>query len=128
MKKISWGIIGLGNMALQFADAFKYVKNANLKAISSKNLHKLNNFREKFNIPNNVQGVIVLNVETNSDASKKGILPGDIIREVSQNQIFSPLDLQNRLQEEIKASRDFALLLINRKGNLSYIAVKINKN
>ena len=84
--------------------------------------------KEKFNIPNNVQGVIVLNVETNSDASKKGILPGDIISEVSQNQIFSPLDLQNRLQEEIKASRDFALLLINRKGNLSYIAVKINKN
>ena len=79
-------------------------------------------------MPNNVQGVIVLNVETNSDASKKGILPGDIISEVSQNQIFSPLDLQNRLQEEIKASRDFALLLINRKGNLSYIAVKINKN
>ena len=42
--------------------------------------------KEKFNIPNNVQGVIVLNVETNSDASKKGILPGDIISEVSQNQ------------------------------------------
>ena len=53
MKKISWGIIGLGNMALQFADAFKYVKNASLKAISSKNLHKLNNFREKFNIEPN---------------------------------------------------------------------------
>ncbi len=53
MKKISWGIIGLGNIALQFADAFKYVKNASLKAISSKNLHKLNNFREKFNIEPN---------------------------------------------------------------------------
>jgi len=53
MKKISWGIIGLGNIALQFADAFKYVKNANLKAISSKNLHKVNSFREKFNIEPN---------------------------------------------------------------------------
>ena len=84
--------------------------------------------KEKFNIPNNVEGVIILNVETGSDASKKGILPGDIISEVSQNLIFSPLDLQNRLQDEINASRDFALLLINRKGNLSYIAVKINKN
>ena len=84
--------------------------------------------KEKFNIPNNVEGVIILNVETGSDASIKGILPGDIISEVSQNLIFSPLDLQNRLQDEINASRDFALLLINRKGNLSYIAVKINKN
>ena len=30
--------------------------------------------------------------------------------------------------EEIKSSRDFALLLINRKGTLSYIALKLNNN
>ena len=33
-----------------------------------------------------------------------------------------------RVAEEINAERDFALILINRKGNLSYIAVKISKN
>ncbi len=85
-------------------------------------------FKEKFNLPNNVQGVIVLNVDSNSDASKKGIMPGDIISEVSQFSIFNVLDLKTKLQEEIKASRDFALLLINRQGNLTYMAVKINKN
>ena len=48
--------------------------------------------------------------------------------EISQNKIFSPSDLKFRLDQEINSSRDFALLLINRKGTLSYIAVKINKN
>jgi len=85
-------------------------------------------FKEKFNIPNNVQGVIVLNVDSNSDASKKGIIPGDIISEISQFSIFNVEDLKTKLQDEIKASRDFALLLINRKGTLTYMAVKINKN
>ena len=32
------------------------------------------------------------------------------------------------IDEEIKSSRDFALLLINRKGTLSYIALKLNNN
>jgi len=33
-----------------------------------------------------------------------------------------------RVNEEIKSARDFTLLLINRKGTLSYIAVKLSKN
>ena len=84
--------------------------------------------KRKFNIPLNTKGVIVLNVQSESDAASKGILPGDIIMEISQNKIFSPSDLKFRLDQEINSSRDFALLLINRKGTLSYIAVKINKN
>ena len=33
-----------------------------------------------------------------------------------------------RVAEEIRSSRDFALMLINRKGTLSYIALKLKKN
>lgn len=53
MKKVNWGIIGLGQIAIQFANAFKYVKNAKLKGISSRSLSKLNNFSKKFNIDKN---------------------------------------------------------------------------
>ena len=53
MKKVNWGIIGLGQIAIQFADAFKYVKNAKLKGISSRSLNNLVNFRKKFNIDKN---------------------------------------------------------------------------
>lgn len=52
MKKINWGIIGLGSIASQFAKGFKYVDNAKLLAIASKTTSKLKKFQEDFNISN----------------------------------------------------------------------------
>ena len=50
MKKINWGIIGLGSIANKFADGFKYSQNANLLAISSLDNAKLKKFQKKFSI------------------------------------------------------------------------------
>ena len=50
MKKINWGIIGLGNIANKFAEAFKYSRNGKLLGIASNNLDNLNKFRDKYNI------------------------------------------------------------------------------
>ena len=52
MKKINWGIIGLGNIALKFADAFKDTTNATLLAISSRDSEKIKKFEEYFKIEN----------------------------------------------------------------------------
>ena len=81
--------------------------------------------RNRFNIPDNLNGVIVVDVESGSDASTKGILPGDIIMEVAQNKVYSVYDVKMRILAEINASRDFTLLLLNRKGELSFIALNI---
>ena len=50
MKKINWGIIGLGNIAHKFLGGFKNVKNSNILAIGSKNYSKLKKFKEEFKI------------------------------------------------------------------------------
>lgn len=50
---INWGIIGLGNVALKFAEAFKDSNNSKLKAVSSKTKDKINKFQKKFNIDKN---------------------------------------------------------------------------
>ena len=50
MKKINWGIIGLGNIAQNFSDSFQEVRNANLLAISSNNPIKLEKFQKKYDI------------------------------------------------------------------------------
>jgi len=47
---INWGIIGLGNVALKFAEAFKDSNNSKLKAVSSNTEDKINKFQKKFNI------------------------------------------------------------------------------
>ena len=50
MKKINWGIIGLGNIANQFANAFAIVDNANIKGIASHHKDKLLSFQKRFNV------------------------------------------------------------------------------
>ena len=63
MKKINWGIIGLGNIAHEFSKAFAETNNAKLLAISSKDKNKLKKFKQQFNIDskfsfNNYQDLI----------------------------------------------------------------------
>ena len=50
MKQVNWGIIGLGNIALKFAQSFKFIDNAIIRGISSKDSQKLEYFKKKFQI------------------------------------------------------------------------------
>ena len=50
MKKINWGIIGLGNIAKKFAEGFFFLDNAIVRGIASTNNYKLNSFKKKFNV------------------------------------------------------------------------------
>ena len=50
---IKWGIVGLGNVAHEFAKSFYNIKNAKLIAIASKTQNNLTKFKDKFNIEQN---------------------------------------------------------------------------
>ena len=50
MKKVNWGIIGLGAIATQFAKGFEGLSNSKLLAIASKNNDKLSKFKENLKI------------------------------------------------------------------------------
>jgi len=50
MKKINWGIIGLGDIANSHLNSFKSLNNCKLKGIASKNLQNLKNFKENLDI------------------------------------------------------------------------------
>ena len=41
---VEWGIIGLGNIAFEFAKSFQYSKNANLLAVASNSVEKIKLF------------------------------------------------------------------------------------
>ncbi|MFV5693720.1 Gfo/Idh/MocA family protein [Flavobacterium sp. LT1R49] len=47
--KIKWGIIGLGNIAQQFADDLMLVHDAKIVAVASRNSEKAQEFAEKYN-------------------------------------------------------------------------------
>jgi len=50
VKKVNWGIIGLGAIATQFAKGFEGLSNSKLLAIASKNTDKLSKFKENLKI------------------------------------------------------------------------------
>ncbi|MAJ23989.1 MAG: serine protease [Rickettsiales bacterium] len=81
--------------------------------------------RLRQNIPNDVSGLLVAKVEQNTDAEIKGIRPGDIIQEVNQTSINS-LEEFGKLIRNLKGKRKGILLLINRQGNINFVALKLN--
>ena len=50
MKKVNWGIIGLGSIANKFADGFSKINNATVKGIASLNKNNLQSFKKKFQV------------------------------------------------------------------------------
>ena len=50
MRQINWGIIGLGAIALQFANGFKFTNNSKLLGVASNDEKKIKKFREQFNL------------------------------------------------------------------------------
>lgn len=50
-NRIKWGIIGLGNIAHQFATDLLLIEDANLVAVASRDYDKANDFAAKYNCP-----------------------------------------------------------------------------
>lgn len=81
--------------------------------------------RQRFDITTDVQGVLVVDVDPKSSAAEKGIRPGDIIMEISQEEVKHPQKLLDHLKNATKENRKSALLLISRDGESRYISIKI---
>ena len=50
MKKVNWGILGLGNIGFKFSESFKNLKNAKLKGASSRNKEKLIRLAKQYTV------------------------------------------------------------------------------
>ena len=81
--------------------------------------------RQRFDISKDTQGVLVVDVTERSSAAEKGIRPGDIIMEISQEEVKTPQQVVERLKTAEKENRKSALLLINRDGESRYVSIKL---
>jgi serine protease Do len=84
--------------------------------------------KERFKIEKDVKGVVVTGVVDGGPASEKGIRPGDVIVEVSQQEVAKPTDVAAKIQEAKKAGRKSVLLLVEGQGGLRFVAVRIGKS
>lgn len=80
--------------------------------------------RRRYNIKDNVKGVVVTKVDPNSAASDKRIQPGDVIVEVGQEAVSSPVDVTRRVEALKKDNRKSALFLVaNASGEVRFVAI-----
>jgi serine protease Do len=82
--------------------------------------------RAQFRVPRSVQGVVVTDVSPDSPAAEKNFRPGDVIVQVQSQNVHTPDDVARHVEEEAKAGKKVALLLVNRGGDLAYVALKLN--
>ncbi len=85
--------------------------------------------RERFKLDDDVKGVVVLEVDEESAAAEKGIRPGDVIVEVGQEEVDSPGQVAEKVHQEQESNkRKTVLLLVQRAGDLMFVAVRLKED
>jgi serine protease Do len=82
--------------------------------------------RERFSLSEDTAGVVVTDVASDSPASEKGMRAGDVIVEVAQEEVKSPGQITGKIDEAKKAGRKSVLMLVDRQGDLRFVALKID--
>lgn len=82
---------------------------------------------EYFKLNDESKGVLVVKVEEKSDAYLKGIRAGDIIKSINQKPVSSVKETVRIINGAIKSGRKSVLLLIERKSQARFVAVKTSK-
>jgi serine protease Do len=83
--------------------------------------------RAKFKISPDVKGVVVTQVVPDSPAAEKGIAPGEVITEISQQSVATPKDVRDRITALRQQNRRAALLMLASKtGELRFVTVRID--
>jgi len=83
--------------------------------------------RERLELDKDLKGALVTDVESTGPAAKKGIQIGDVIVEVAQESVESPEGAKEKIDAAQKDGRSSVLLLVNRGGDVRFVAVRFPK-
>lgn len=83
--------------------------------------------RQEFGLGDDVEGVVITQVDPNSDAAEKQIRPGNVVVEVNQEKVSSPDDIAKQVDAAKKEGKKSVLMLVNQGGSLRFVVVKFNQ-
>lgn len=81
--------------------------------------------RSKYNLSERAKGVLITKIESLSEAHKKGLQEGEVIVEINQSPVSTPLEISKAIEKAKKDKRKSVLFLIDNKGNMRFAALKI---
>ena len=83
--------------------------------------------KQQHEIGPDVRGVVITEVDASSPAAEKGIRAGDVIVEVGQEEVQTPDDVASRIRKAREQGKKSVLLLLERKGDLRFVALNLGK-
>lgn len=83
--------------------------------------------RKQFGVPEDVKGVAVMKVDPKGEAAQKGLAAGDVIVEINQTGTDTPQKAKELIEEAQKAGKTSVLLLLNREGDVRFVALRFPK-
>jgi serine protease Do len=81
--------------------------------------------RERFELADDVEGVVVIEVDPEGAAADKGVRPGDVIEEVDQEEVSDPSDVVRQVKAAKSMDYQVVTLLILRGGEHQWVAVRL---
>lgn len=83
--------------------------------------------RKQYNVPDDVEGIVVSKLDPKGEAAAKGITVGDVIVEIQQEKTTTPKAAAEVIEKAEKAGKTSILLLVNRGGDVRFVALKLKK-
>jgi len=83
--------------------------------------------RTQLNLPEDLNGVAVLDVAETSDAYEKGIRAGDVIVEAGRTKVTDVNDISDIFGNAISSGRKSILLLVKRGDNSRFVGLSLSK-
>ena len=82
--------------------------------------------RTQFELGEDLEGVVIIDVEADGTAVEKGLRPGDIIAKVDQEEVVTPADVADRVEWAKDEGFRVVTLLVLRQGDFQWVAVRLD--
>jgi len=115
----------LANAAPTGEAAPRELARAEIKSLGLTVIEITDGTREKYGVPANVKGLVVVEVDETSDAALKGLRPGDVIDGIQQANVASMADANAAIDRAKGESRSVVLLRVVSAGAIRYVPVKM---
>jgi serine protease Do len=83
--------------------------------------------RKKYNIKPDVKGLLIMEVKSGSKAAERGLMPGDVVLEIAQQEVGSAADIGKGIKTA-KGKGKPLLMLVSRDGDARFVALPLTTN
>ncbi|MGB1875714.1 MAG: PDZ domain-containing protein [Rhodospirillaceae bacterium] len=84
--------------------------------------------RTQYDLPEEITGLVIVDVDGNSDAAEKGLRRGDIIAEVQQTPVETAADAEKVIADARKKDRSVVLLRVQSGDDFRLVPVRIGES